>query len=157
MVRMNVDLSRVLAPSLTASPEVRARFADYFRSLSLNYADFRLEAFLCVMAGQFAGLDDAEAERLCEGLDPAGFPELLAGKSHALRERLAEQTCERALMTLAGSRWLALGRVFGAAPRLGADAPTAEARLAALRKACASSAWFRLGEKLGFIYREPRD
>jgi len=157
VLRMNVDLLRALSPALAASPEIRARLADYFRTLSLNYADFRLEPFLHLAAAQFAALTDAEAETLCDNLDAAAFPELLAGKSHALRERLAETACERALQTLASSRWLALGRVFGAAPRLMTDAPTAEARLAALRKACAASPWFRLGEKLGFIYREAPD
>ncbi len=152
VLRMNVDLPRAFAPALAASPEVRGRFADYFRALSLNYADFRLEPFLHLVAGQFAVLKDSEAERLCAALDPARFPELLAGKSHALRESLAQTACERALQSLACSRWLALGRILGVSPRLLIDAPTAEARLAALRKACAASAWFRLGEKLGFIY-----
>ena len=59
---------------------------------------------------------------------------------------------EHLLESLGPSRWLALGRLIGASPRLATGAPTAEARLAALRKACASSAWVRLGEKLGFVY-----
>jgi glycosyltransferase involved in cell wall biosynthesis len=154
VLRMNVDLLREFAPSLAGSPALRARLADYFRALSLNYADFRLEPFLHLVAGRFATLSQAEAETLCETLDPERFPELLAGKSHALRESLAQAACERLLQSLASSRWLALGRVFGASPHLLTDAPTAEARLAALRKACAASAWFRLGEKLGFIYLE---
>jgi glycosyltransferase involved in cell wall biosynthesis len=154
VLRMNVDLLRAFAPTLAASPGVRSRLADYFRALSLNYADFRLEPFLHLVAVQFAALTDSEAEALCETLDPARFPELLAGKSHALRETLAQAACERVLQSLASSRWLALGRLFGASPPLLTGAPTAEARLAALRKACAASAWFRLGEKLGFIYSE---
>ena len=157
VLRMNVDLLRYFAPALAESPEVRARCAEYFRSLSLNYADFRLEPFLHLAARQFATLTDAETETLCETLDPARFPELLAGKSHALRETLAQAGCERALQLLASSRWLALGRIFGASPRLITDAPTAEARLAALRKECASSKWFRLGQKLGFIYPDPHE
>ena len=157
VLRLNVDLLRALSPSLAASPALRARLADYFRALSRNYADFRLEPFLHLAAGQFSALSDAETERLCETLDPARFPELLAGKSHALRETLAQASFERALQSLAASRWLALGRLFGASPRLFTDAPTAEGRLAALRKACAASAWFRLGEKLGFVYFELRD
>jgi glycosyltransferase involved in cell wall biosynthesis len=154
VLRMNVDLLRALAPSLAESPAVRARLADYFRTLSLNYADFRIEPFLHLVATQFAPLTDAEAESLCETLDPAQVPELLAGKSRALRESLAQAGCERVLQTLASSRWMALGRVFGASPRLMTDAPAAEARLVALRKACAASAWYRLGEKLGFLYGE---
>ncbi len=154
VLRMNVDLLRAFAPALAGSAEVRARFADYFRALSLNYADFRLEPFLHLAAAQFAALTEAEAEALCETLDPARFPELLAGKSHALRESLAQAACERLLRSLASSRWFALGRVFGASPRLLVDAPTAEGRLAALRKACAASAWFRLGKNLGLVYPE---
>ncbi len=154
ILRMNVDLLRAFAPRMAESPEVRGRLADYFRTLSLNYADFRLEPFLHLVAGQFAALTDSQVEILCETLEPDRFPELLAGKSHALRESLAQAECERMLQSLACSRWLALGRLFGTAPRLHTDAPTAEARLAAMRKACAASRWFRLGEKLGFIYSE---
>jgi glycosyltransferase involved in cell wall biosynthesis len=157
VLRMNVDLLRACSSSLAASPDVRARLGEYFRTLSLNYADFRLEPFLHLIAAQFAALTEAEAESLCETLDPGRFPELLAGKSHALREGLAQTACERLLRELAGSPWLALGRVFGAGPPLLNDAATAEARLAVLRKACAASAWYRLGEKMGFIYSEPRE
>jgi glycosyltransferase involved in cell wall biosynthesis len=155
ILRMNVDLLRAFAPALATSPEVRARLADYFRTLSHNYADFRLEPFLHLVAAQFAPMTEAEAAALCDSLDPARFPDLLAGKSRALREDLARAACERLLQTVTYSRWLALGRLFGASPRLLTDAPTAEARLAAMRKACAASAWYRLGEKLGFVYREP--
>jgi len=157
VLRMNVDLLRAFSPSLAESPEIRARMADYFRALSLNYADFRIEPFLHLIATQFVVLSDAEAQSLCESLDPARFPELLAAKSRALREGLAQASCERALQALASSRWMALGRVLGASPRLMTDAPTAEARLAAIRKACAASAWYRLGEKLGFLYPEAQD
>jgi hypothetical protein len=154
VIRMNVDLLRAFAPAL-ADISTRGRLADYFRTLSGNYADFRLEPFLHLVAGQFAKLSDAEAESLCESLDPVGFPELLAGKSRALRETLAQGACERMLQQLGSSRWLALGRLFGASPNLLSDASTAEARLAALRKACAGSSWYRLGQTLGFIYSEP--
>ena len=122
VLRMNVDLLRGFAPALGERPEVRARLADYFRALSLNYADFRIEPFLHLVARQFSALSEAEAASLCESLDAALFPELLAGKSKALRERLASAGYESALE-----------------------------ELAALRKACAGSAWFRLGKKLGFI------
>jgi glycosyltransferase involved in cell wall biosynthesis len=152
VLRMNLDLLRAFAPELAARPEVRARLADYFRALSLNYADFRFELFLRLVAGQLAGLTDAEVEILCASLDPAHFPELLAGKSRALRETVAQAEYDRLLGTLASSRWLALGRLIGAAPDLVIGAPTAEARLAALRKACDASAWCRLGRELGFVY-----
>jgi glycosyltransferase involved in cell wall biosynthesis len=154
VLRMNVDLLREFAPQLAGSPEVRARLGEYFRTLSRNYADFRLEPFLYLVARQFSALSDAEVESLCEGLEPSGFPELLAGKSHALRETLAQAACERALQNLASSRWMALGRIFGVAPRLLTDAPTAEGRLSALRKACGGSMWYRVGQRLGFIYSE---
>ncbi len=152
VLRMNIDLLRAFSPALAESAEVRARFAEYFRTLSRNYADFRLEPFLSLVARQFSSLEDSEVDSLCESLDPAQFPELLAGKSPALREALAQADCERLLQSLASSRWLALGRLFGAAPVAITGAATAEARLEALRKACAGSAWYRLGRKLGFIY-----
>jgi len=155
VLRMNIDVLRAFAPALAESPAVRGRCAEYFRTLSLNSADFRLEPFLHLAARQFAALTDGETEALCETLDPARFPELLAGKSGALRETLAQASCERILQRLASSRWLALGRILGASPRLYTDAPTAEGRLAALRNACSRSPWFRLGQKLGFIYSDP--
>jgi glycosyltransferase involved in cell wall biosynthesis len=154
VLRMNIDLLRLFAPSLATNPEIRARLADYFRVLSLNYADFRFEPFLHLAADRFAGLTDEEALVLCDRLEPAAFPELLAGKSNALKENLAQAHCERLLQTLASSRWMALGRVFGAAPRLHVHAPTPHERLAALRKACKACAWFRLGQRLGLVYAE---
>jgi glycosyltransferase involved in cell wall biosynthesis len=157
VLRMNIDLLRAFAPALATSPEIRARLADYFRTLSRNYADFRMEPFLHLAARQFSTLSDAETESLCESLDPAQFPELLAGKSRALRETLAQSACERTLGTLASSRWLALGRLLGLSPRLLTGAPTAEGRLAAFRKACAASPWYRLGQKLGFVYEAAED
>ncbi|MGA3172296.1 MAG: glycosyltransferase family 2 protein [Chthoniobacteraceae bacterium] len=157
VLRMNVDLLRAFAPALGESAEVRARLADYFRTLSRNYADFRFEPFLHLVARQFSALSDAEAESLCESLDPARFPELLGGKSNALRETLAVASYERLLESLGSSRWLALGRLLGTSPPLLSDAPTVEGRLAALRKACAASAWFRLGQKLGLVYGEMND
>ncbi len=152
VLRMNVELLRAFSPALATSAEVRARYAEYFRALSRNYADFRLEPFLHLAARQFATLSDADAEALCESLEPAAFPELLEAKSRALRETLAQAAYEHLLESLGASRWLALGRLIGASPRLATGAQTAETRLAALRKACASSAWVRLGEKLGFVY-----
>jgi hypothetical protein len=155
---MNIDLLRAFAPTLATSSEVRGRLADYFRTLSQNYSDFRLEPFLHLVAGQFASLTDAEAEALCETVEPTLFPELIARKSRALREELAQTACNQLLQNAAASRWLALGRLFGLSPRLMTDAPTAESRLAALRKECAASAWYRLGQKLGFVYSDrPED
>ena len=154
VLRMNVDLLRACAPALAASPEVRARCAAYFRELAHDYADFRLEPFLHLVATQLAALTDDDAGRLCESLEPAQFPELLAGKSDALRERLAQASYEKAIERLASSRWMALGRLFGAGPRYLTGAPTAAKRLAALRKSCASSKWFQLGRSLGLIYPE---
>jgi hypothetical protein len=151
---MNIDLLRAFAPELAVKPEIRARIAEYFRVLALNYADFRLEPFLYLVAAQFTGLTDAQVLALCDGLEPAAFPELLAGKSAALKEKLAQEQCERLLQAVASSRWMALGRLFGAAPRLMVHAPTAHARLAALRKSCTACAWYRLGQRLGLVYAE---
>ena len=56
VLRMNVDLLREGAPAIAESAPYRGRLADYYRALSLNYADFRLEPFLHLVAGQFAAL-----------------------------------------------------------------------------------------------------
>jgi glycosyltransferase involved in cell wall biosynthesis len=154
VLRMNADLLRAFAPALATQPVVRARMAEYFRLLALNYADFRLEPFLHLVAGRFAELTDAEILAMCGGLDATAFPELLAGKSPALKESLAREQCERLLESIATSRWMALGRVLGASPRLIIHAPTAQARLAALRKACAACPWYNLGRRLGFVYQQ---
>jgi glycosyltransferase involved in cell wall biosynthesis len=152
VLRMNADLLREFAPELAAKPEVRARMADYFRVLSLNYADFRLEPFLQLVARRFAELEAGAVMKLCEELEPGAYPELLAGKSAALKESLAQAQCERLLQALAASRWMALGRVFGAGPQVLGHAPTAQARLAALRKSCDGCGWYRLGRRLGVVY-----
>jgi hypothetical protein len=44
--------------------------------------------------------------------------------------------------------------VLGLAPRVRSDAPTAEKRLSALRKAMEGSAWYKLGRTLGLVYAE---
>jgi len=155
VLRMNVDLLRSIAPALGQSPQLRARLAEYFRQLSLNYADFRLEPFLDLVAQQFTALTEGDATALCNARDAAAWPELLAGKSTAMRESLAHAQCEQLLLTIASSRWLALGRLFGAGPRLPPQASTAAGRLSALRKACAASRWFLLGQQIGFLYTEP--
>jgi glycosyltransferase involved in cell wall biosynthesis len=151
VVRMNIDLLHAFAPKLTASPEIRARLAEYFRTLAENYADFRLEPFLYIAAAQFAQLSDADAEALCENLDAERFPELIDGKSRAMRERLAKGELDRALNELAQSKWLALGRLIGAGPKLQTDEPSAESRVKKLRKASEASAWYQLGRRLGFV------
>jgi glycosyltransferase involved in cell wall biosynthesis len=151
VLRMNIDLLRAFAPALADSPAVRARFGEYFRTLSENYADFRLEPFLHQVAAQFSKLSDAETETICNALTPNDFPELLSSKSDALRETLAQSDYERLLRDLAASRWIALGRLLGAAPPVPAPSATAQARLSALRKSLSSSSWHRLGQKLGFL------
>ena len=155
VLRMNLDLLRSFAPALAGSPAVRARFAEYFRTLALNHADFRLEPFLHLIADRFAAVPDTEIEALCAALDPIQFPELSAGKSRALREKLAQEECEQFLRNTAASRWFSLGRLLGLSPSMTADAPSPEARLKAVRKACAASWWCRLGQKLGFLYLDP--
>jgi len=148
VLRMNVDLLRAFAPVLEKDAEVRARFADFFRELCRNYADFRLEPFLWLVAASNG------MEELCESIDAVRFPELAGGKSRALRELMAQGVYERAIESLAASRWMALGRLMGVGPAILNDAATAEGKLAALRKACERSRWFKLGERLGLLYRD---
>lgn len=154
VLKMNLDLLREFAPGLAASEKLRADYAKYFRTLSQNFADFRAEVFLEIIAGILRELPGNVLEQRLRGHTGALFPELNAGKSPALKEQRALADYDDLLRELAASRWLALGRVFGAAPdvRRSADAGAAHERLSALKKQCRDSRWLQLGIRLGLVY-----
>lgn len=151
-LQVNLDLLRELAPQLAASPQVRADYASYFRALCRNYADFRAEVFLHLIAQLVRERSHESLTETLRALDAERFPELNAPKSDALKEQLARAEYEALLRAIAASRWLALGRVFGVTLDVLRDAPTAEKRLSGLKKRCADSRWLRLGQRLGFVY-----
>ncbi|MEA3186682.1 MAG: hypothetical protein QOD99_512 [Chthoniobacter sp.] len=154
VLAMNIDLLRTLAPRLAREPEARANYTQYFRALCRNYSDFRAEVFLGALAQLLAGVPTRSLAEYMETLSAENFPELSAAKTDALKEELAHAEYEALLRQIGGSNWLALGRVFGAGVDIWRAAPTAQKRLAALRQQCASSRWFRLGQRLGLVYTD---
>lgn len=154
ILAMNIDLLRDLAPELGAEATLRADYTRYFRVLVQNHADFRVEIFLQTLAQLLASQTGASLASQLQRLTGGQFPELNAAKSDALKQEAALAEYEAMLRLIAGSRWLALGRIFGVVPNVWRDAPTPEKRLAQLKKSCAASAWFRLGQRLGFVYAD---
>lgn len=154
VLQMNLDLLRALAPQLAASEKLRAAYTGYFRALAQNHADFRAEVFLEIIAQILGEMPANALEQRIREHTGARFPELNAPKSAALKEQRAGADYDDLLRELAASRWLALGRIFGAGPdvRRGSDAATARERLSALKKRCRESRWLRLGIRLGLVY-----
>ena len=109
MTRLNFDLLRDLAPRLAESPKVRAAYTRYFRTLSRNASDFRVEVFLTLAAGLAADHPD-ELGYWLAALSPEQFPELAAPPCAETRRAMDKAVREK------GSLWLALGRFFGFLP-----------------------------------------
>ena len=154
VLQMNFDLLRGLAPQLASFETLRADYTKYFRALCRNYADFRAEVFLEIVAETFHARPADELQQRIREHSGRKFPELNAGKSSALKEERADSDYDDLLRELAASRWVALGRVFGAGPdvRRGSDAATAHERLSSLKKRCRESRWLQLGLRLGLVY-----
>ena len=143
-LRLNFDLLRELAPRLSESPQVRAAYARYFRALSGNASDFRLEPFLA-LAARLAASEPELLRCGVEQMEPSDFPELAA--SPRLEPRL------EAFRALAlRSRWVALGTALGLVPRLfSEDDAELAAEFPALERKFRRSAWVRLGCALRFL------
>ncbi len=106
VIAMNFDLMRELSPRLADSPELRLNYANYFRELVHNHADFRAEVFLALMAG-FAP----------ETIPIPEFPELGQPPNRALRKQIAasREATEREA-TPRESKWFRLGQKLGFVP-----------------------------------------
>lgn len=116
-----------------------------------------------------AGLDEARLPELrdypnkalvneWDGQSPPQLAVNLAGKYEAARaarreaeaDRQALRDLARARQALLDSKWLALGRLFGAGRELNADrGKTPAAKLEQLRLAAGRSAWLKLGRRFG--------
>lgn len=149
---MNMDLLHELAPKLATSEKARENYTRYFRTLCQNYGDFRAEVFLALVAQMARERGDGLLAKLVAETPRQQFPELNAAKSSALKEEIAQAEYEQILRMLAASRWLALGRIFGVTLNVWREPAGIEKRLALLKKNCESSRWFRLGQRLGFVY-----
>lgn len=103
VVQMNLDFLRELAPRMKTSADVRRDYAEYFRMLAGNHADFRVEVFLSLLA-QIVAQDTPESlEELVAGLNARDFSELTQPSSKALKD--ADK--------LKNSTWMRLGRSLG--------------------------------------------
>jgi hypothetical protein len=109
-LQMNFDLLREIAPQLASSAEMRKEYAGYFRRLSGNHADFRLEVFLSLMADIVARECESSLPEGIAALDVSDFPELTARSSKLLKEQLAQA---QRIAALEESKWWWLGRKLG--------------------------------------------
>ena len=112
MTRLNFDLMRELAPRLAESEKVRAAYSRYFRTLSGNAADFRLEVFLA-LASRLASDRPEELQCWLAALSPEQFPELAAPPCAETRRAMDEALRQK---RLSRSPWVALGRFLGLLP-----------------------------------------
>jgi len=153
--RLNFDLLRELAPRLDASPEVRAAYTRYFRTLSGNAADFRAEVFLTLAARLAAGQPDT-LQCWLDALNPEDFPELAAPPCPETRGAMDQARLDVFRQQAMRSRWTALGMALGLAPNAFAltdDTPAAQ--LARLEKRFRRSPWLALGRIMGCVPRKP--
>ena len=100
---MNFDLLRELAPKLKNSPETRRDYAQYFRSLAGNYADFRAELFFFAISRLVEESSPEIVLSLVRDLDAGAFPELTQPSSKVLKDA----------NKLNKSTWVRIGRSVG--------------------------------------------
>lgn len=151
VLRMNFDLLREFAGALGKSADTRVAYTRYFRALSGNHSDFRLEVFLATVAGLVSNPSD-DLHATVAALDASRFPELAAPPGDGIRRASESARLQRFRQTAARSRWLAFGRAFGFTPDLFADETSRpDKELARLKKVLDRSFWFRLGRALGAI------
>lgn len=150
---MNLDLLRELAPRMARSAELRRDYTSYFRMLVDNYADFRTEVFMQVLAMMIGEHSKEFVEELVRGLTTGQFPELNQSGGRALREYVASAEYVELQRAMLSSRWFSAGRVLGLAPELPQqDGETAEKQLLLLKTRVRESGWLNFGRKLGFVY-----
>jgi len=109
---LNFDLLRELAPRLAESANVRAAYSRYFRTLSGNAADFRVEVFL-TLASRLAADRREELQCWLDALSPERFPELAAPPCPETRRAMDQALRQKRLER---SPWVALGRLLGLVP-----------------------------------------
>ena len=146
---MQIDLLRELAPLAKTSSRLRADLTDYFRILVGNHADFRAEVFLHLLCELLDTLPEDQIERSLASLNKERFPELLAGSSKVIRERIAAEGLRRLHEVLESSRWMALGRVLGFVDGSLESQKPLSAELTSLEQRLRRSKWVRLGRALG--------
>ena len=152
VLQMNFDLMRELSGTLMTSCEVRAAYTLYFRELSGNHADFRMEAFLALAARSITAADPDGLGVLLAELHPDSWPELTAPPSDAARRAVDQQRLGQFREAAALSRWLALGHIFGFTPNVFAGKePRPDKELGRIKKEFDRSRWVRLGRKLGLL------
>ena len=152
VLRMTFDVTSELAPGLAQSTAVRAAFTRFFRQLSENQSDFRVELFLAGAARFFSELDAEVFTRFYAELTESTHPELTARPGDAIRRGVEQARLDAFRQAAARSRWLSLGRVFGLAPDIFSAREKKPGReLARLQKELKHSRWTRLGHRLGLV------
>ena len=84
MLRINVDLARLLAPRLAVEPALRAAFTRYQRAAWSNVSAFRADLFNLLLTEAVALLPPAAVEALLGGLDLERFPEIAQYPNRAI-------------------------------------------------------------------------
>ena len=145
MLRVNVDLARLVAPRLPAEPELRAAFARYQRAAWSNVSAFRADLFNVMLTEALLLLPATVVEALLNGLDAAQFPEIKEFPNRALVN--AHDPARPAMGPAAGlaDKFYTLKAQLSAVRN--SARPWAEYRQ--LQAALLASRWFALGRLLG--------
>ena len=150
-VRLNFDLLRELAPRLAESPDVRAAYTRYFRTLSGNATDFRVEVFLTLVA-RLAAAHPEELQCALDALNPEAFPELAAPSCPETRRAIDQVRFDAFRHAAMRSRWTALGMALGLVPNAFAVSKEPPgSQLARLENRFRRSRWLALGRLLGLV------
>ena len=150
-IRLNFDVLRELAPRMAESTKVRAAYSRYFRTLSGNAADFRVEVFLSLVA-RLAADRPEDLQRWLVALSPEDYPELAAPPCPKTRTAMDQARLDAFGHAAMRSRWTALGMALGLVPNVFAQSgDTPAAQLARLQKRFKRSSWVALGRLLGLL------
>jgi len=166
LLRLELDLRRALQPDLRRDPELRERFYRFARARWDNFSSLSAGLFDYAVGELLAAEPEGSIETLLRDIAEQAPAELTAVPQAELQkldlttgravsrtelvernERLARDIADRSRYHawLMGSKWLALGRLFGLCgdlvPQRGDDER--------LRRRVLSSRWVRLGGALG--------
>lgn len=177
MLRMHLDLFHDYAADLTRDAAMRARFADYCRSLWDNISSFHAGMFQVALAQLVSAFPEEKLKTVAYALQGAEFEispnrsfaaafdgseplsvnalnakldDLRSEKTRWAAEREAWAELLKLKQTLQSSLWVSLGGVlgFGRALRKNEGKGPTD-KLQRLRTACTASGWLRLGASLG--------